>query len=124
MKTMNRFRTFAAVVLLVLGGSGVAAAAECTLRNIQFVGVVGDGRLVVNADIYSGSGTKLGALANSTFCRVSATHNNIASQTCQAWHSTAMTAFLSYKKVYVTADACSVGNGVNLANIGYFGINH
>lgn len=121
---MKTIKIIIAAGIIILTAGGVASAAECTLRNITFVGVVGDGRLVVNADIHNSGGTKLGALANSTFCRVNTTHNNIASQTCQAWNSTAMTAFLSYKKIYITADSCTVGNGVALTNIGYFGINH
>jgi hypothetical protein len=116
----------AALTTTALGlGGGVANAAECQLRNIAFVSAVSDGRLVVNAELWDAvTGKQLGYLANSTYCKVNATYNGITAATCQAWLSTAMTAMLANKKIYITANACTPGNGVNLSSIGYFGLNN
>lgn len=127
---MKSIKVFALALTLALSlgfSAATAHAAECQLRNLNFVSIVNDGRLVVNSELWSiGSGgwVNAGQLGNSTYCNITSTHNNISPTTCKAWYQTALTAMMSNKKIYITATACTPGNGVNLSGIGYFGLNH
>jgi hypothetical protein len=114
-----------ATVMTVGFTANAAHAAECQLRNIGFVSAVSDGRLVINAEMWNAAtGQQLGYLANATYCSVAGTYNGISPETCKAWLSTAMTAMVANKKIYITAPTCTVGNGVSLSGIGYFGLNN
>lgn len=120
-----RVATVFMFVVTLVSVARSAAAAECQLRNLGFAGVINDGRLVINAEIWNPSNnTQIGYLANATYCRVNTTYGSITAPTCQAWHSIATAAMLSAKRIYVTADACTVGNGVSMSNIGMFGLNN
>lgn len=124
MKDIGKILLKSSLLLALLAPCKVFSA-ECHLRNLAFVSVVADGRLVVNAELWDlTNGVQAGYLANSTYCSVNGGWNGISAQTCQAWFSTAMTAFMANKKIYITADACTAGNGTSLSNIGYFGLNH
>lgn len=120
--------TLALALTVGIGAAGSAQAAECHLRNINFVSTVNDGRLVVNSEMWnytaSTGWTFVGQLANSTYCKMDGSMNGISGQTCKNWYQLALTAMLTNKKVYVTAASCIAGNGVNLSSVGYFGLNH
>lgn len=127
MKSIKVFALTLTVALSLGVSASTVQAAECQLRNINFVSTVSDGRMVVNAELWSISGgawVSAGQLGNSTYCNVNSVHNNISPTTCKAWYQTALTAMMSNKKIYITANACTPGNGVNLSGIGYFGLNH
>src|SRR5258708_18222589 len=111
--SLVRVAAFALTFALAgLTSRAATAAAECRLRIVGFVGVLSDGRLVINAEMWNAAnGTQLGYLANSTYCKVNATYGSISSTTCQAWQSIATAAMLSARKLYLTADSCTVGNG-------------
>jgi hypothetical protein len=124
---MTSPKTLLIATALTLGLTTAAQAAECQLRNINFVSTVSDGRLVVNAEIWSFNGSQwvsVGNLGNSTYCNVNSSLNGISAATCKNWYQMAMAAMLANKKIYITANACTAGNGVNLSGLGYFGLNH
>jgi hypothetical protein len=127
MKSLKRL--LIALALTFGLSTSAAQAAECQLRNLDFVSTVNSGYLVVNAEMWgisNGAWTKLGNLANVTYCSVNGTYNGISAATCKNWYQLALATMLANKKIYITANACTVGNGpsFNLTNIGYFGLNH
>src|SRR4051794_37624062 len=101
--------------IALIAGAGVAHAADCQLRNIQFVGIHPDGRLMINAEMWDlATNTKVGTLGNATFCRVNTTFGTISSETCRAWQATATAAMLAGKKIYLNQTSCQTGNGVTV----------
>lgn len=124
---MKPMKMLVATLAVTLGLAGTAQAAECQLRNLNFVSTVNDGRLVVNSEMWTFNGSAwgfVGQLGNSTYCKMDGSWNGISGQTCKNWYQLALTAMVTNKKVYVTAASCPAGNGVNLSSVGYFGLNH
>jgi hypothetical protein len=113
------------VGITLLAAGRAAQAADCQLRALQFVGIVNDGRLVINAEMWDGAtGAKVGWLGNVSYCQVNTTFNGISPQTCQAWQSIATAAMLAGKKVYVNASSCPAGNGIALPGLSMLGLNN
>lgn len=125
MNPMKLIRTISLPLALVFLSSSIAQAAECHLRKLAFVGLLPNGGLIANAELYNATnGEYLGYLANSTYCSVNGYYNDVAPATCQGWYSILMAAMLSNKMIYINAAACTPGNGISLPGIGVIGLNH
>jgi len=132
---MKIIKQIGAILVLILGTATTsiktAEAAGCLLQNIDFVSIISDGTLIINAEEVGDGAT--GLLINAPYCNVNTPTNGISVQVCHNWYQAAVTAMLSNKRIFFSlpGNVCPTGNpGADppvaihppLTGLSYFGI--